>query len=380
MRIYLDISPHPFYESLVLYPPEDIDYVNISRDRFSKEYDKLSIYSKTRWFARKLASKYHYFTSLPRLRFVRQGNYDLYHSGRGVFIIGNVPYVMDFEHIASTYGMNGRIAMRPSSKFILRKLLSSTNLKFILPHSHAARKSTIALLGKDFYERIKDKVKVLYPAQVPWRENPRNLAKDKVTLLFIAASKWKFFAKGGLEVLQAFAMLKDRYDIELIVKSPVSYYIKRKFSDVTFIDQKLSRKEIISLYEKADLFVFPSYIDTWGYVLLEAMATALPIVTSNTFAIPEIVKEYENGLIINVDKYRWDKNYLHDLSKPFHRFYMLKPEIVNQLVEKISELVEDPKLYYKLSKNNLREVQSGRFSIENRNRILELLYGEAVRS
>ncbi|MFQ5881347.1 MAG: glycosyltransferase family 4 protein [Candidatus Methylomirabilales bacterium] len=50
----------------------------------------------------------------------------------------------------------------------------------------------------------------------------------------------------------------------------------------------LENRHLPSLYRSADLFVFPSYCESFGIPLLEAMASGTPIVTSNIQAMPEI--------------------------------------------------------------------------------------------
>lgn len=47
----------------------------------------------------------------------------------------------------------------------------------------------------------------------------------------------------------------------------------------------LHHDELVAYYQQADVFVFPSYLDSWGQVVLEAMACGTPvIVTENTGA------------------------------------------------------------------------------------------------
>jgi glycosyltransferase involved in cell wall biosynthesis len=51
----------------------------------------------------------------------------------------------------------------------------------------------------------------------------------------------------------------------------------------------VSNQDLISLYRNADIFVFPSILEGFGIVLIEAMACGLPIVGSNSTATPEVV-------------------------------------------------------------------------------------------
>ena len=50
----------------------------------------------------------------------------------------------------------------------------------------------------------------------------------------------------------------------------------------------IENNHLPKLYRSADLFVFPSYCESFGIPLLEAMASGTPIVTSNTQALPEV--------------------------------------------------------------------------------------------
>jgi glycosyltransferase involved in cell wall biosynthesis len=47
--------------------------------------------------------------------------------------------------------------------------------------------------------------------------------------------------------------------------------------------------QLIVLYQKCTIFVFPSTVETFGNPLVEAMACGAPIASSNTTAMPEVL-------------------------------------------------------------------------------------------
>ncbi len=52
-----------------------------------------------------------------------------------------------------------------------------------------------------------------------------------------------------------------------------------------------NRDRMINFYRNADIFCLPSHHETFGLVFLEAMASALPVVTYDSTAIPEVVPD-----------------------------------------------------------------------------------------
>jgi glycosyltransferase involved in cell wall biosynthesis len=57
---------------------------------------------------------------------------------------------------------------------------------------------------------------------------------------------------------------------------PVQAQLKQKYPHVRWLGL-LDRKQLAQVYAAADLFVFPSYADTFGLVMVEAMATGTPV-------------------------------------------------------------------------------------------------------
>ena len=80
--------------------------------------------------------------------------------------------------------------------------------------------------------------------------------------------------------------------IELI--EPSNYHSKNKSNKLYC----LPSRDIINAYLKADIFVFSSLIESFGIVVLEAMAAGLPIVAFDVLGINELVKNNYNGKLV----------------------------------------------------------------------------------
>jgi len=58
---------------------------------------------------------------------------------------------------------------------------------------------------------------------------------------------------------------------------------------------------LIDLYREADIFVLPTRAETYGLVILEAMAMGLPVLTTRVGGTGELIIDGENGYTIPVD-------------------------------------------------------------------------------
>jgi glycosyltransferase involved in cell wall biosynthesis len=114
-------------------------------------------------------------------------------------------------------------------------------------------------------------------------------------LLFVS-SLWPYKNCEGL--LRAFAAAKSELgDRQLTVVGPgrdVAYVAQLKAlaqqlgiaGDVVWVGG-VPLEETVQFYRAADVFVYPSFNETFGLPILEAMAAGCPVVTSDTSAMPE---------------------------------------------------------------------------------------------
>ncbi|WP_204502144.1 glycosyltransferase family 4 protein [Aquibacillus albus] len=116
--------------------------------------------------------------------------------------------------------------------------------------------------------------------------------------------------------------------------------------------------ELTKYYRASDVFVLPTREDIWGLVINEAMAIGLPIVSTNKcIAGLELVRDNENGFIVQVDNY-------------------------TELIERIKYVLENDVLTKNMSISSLEKIKD--YTVENMARrhidiFSEILNKEEVR-
>lgn len=102
-------------------------------------------------------------------------------------------------------------------------------------------------------------------------------------------------------LIRAFYLAKKKYQIKhkLVITGKKGWHYQKLFSEtkrlglneeVIFTDY-IPDKEMPAIYNLADLFVFPSFYEGFGLPVLEAMSCGIPVISSNTSSLPEVVGE-----------------------------------------------------------------------------------------
>jgi glycosyltransferase involved in cell wall biosynthesis len=100
-----------------------------------------------------------------------------------------------------------------------------------------------------------------------------------------------FLAVGRLAVeknVEAFLALDLPGSKVVVGDGPARDTLARRFANATFLGTRRGA-ELASIYAAADVFVFPSRTDTFGLVLLEALASGLPIAGFPVAATRDVV-------------------------------------------------------------------------------------------
>ncbi|MEK6917448.1 MAG: glycosyltransferase family 4 protein [Nanoarchaeota archaeon] len=362
IKVYLqfpwNISDSQYYKSLIENPPEGVEYKNTtSRIGMISSGKKLAWFNFLKRQIRSWTKKFGMVIVNSHLT-KTNGDFDLIHCAHCLSKNLDKPWVADFESWWQMW-ISGRDSIRGRDKVL--EILKRKECKKILTWTPAAKVE----IEKKFPE-IKNKLEVVTFA-MPFRKIKKKNKKEKV-LLFVSRY---FFHKGGLHALEVFDRItKQEKNVRAILVSDVPENIKEKYS----LNKKIqihglmsSSKIIKEIFPMADIFVYPGYSDTFGFVFVEALSFGLPIVTVEGFSRNFIVKDGETGFIIKKDA----EIEIEALGK--------KEEIIVQrMVEKTLTILKDEKLRRKMSQNCIEEVKNGKFSIKERNSKLKKIYEGAI--
>jgi glycosyltransferase involved in cell wall biosynthesis len=106
--------------------------------------------------------------------------------------------------------------------------------------------------------------------------HPRDKVGDK-TLFDLPRPVHLYVGRVAVEKnIEAFLALDLDGSKVVVGDGPLLSELRRRYPDVTFLGAK-EGEELARCYAAADVFVFPSRTDTFGLVLLEALASGLPV-------------------------------------------------------------------------------------------------------
>jgi len=123
--------------------------------------------------------------------------------------------------------------------------------------------------------------------------------------------------------------------------------------------------------KNSDILLYPSISETFGFLLLESMSFGMPVVTIKTDWTPSIEEIIIDG----------KTGYVEKLKKipSLRKIGDYERSIIEKLFKSCSKLIENPALRERMSKECLKEISQGKFSIKERNKKLAKIYGEALK-
>ncbi len=144
--------------------------------------------------------------------------------------------------------------------------------------------------------------------------------------------------------------MSARWELHLVTRDPVPE------TAGVVVHQSLANNspELISLYQRCDIFALPTLADCFSLVAMEAMSCGLPVVISRLGGIPEIVEEGRTG-------------------------YLLEPGDYPALALRLDQLVSDAALRQRMSEAGLCRAKNDFNCRVNMGRILNVMKAASSR-
>lgn len=178
------------------------------------------------------------------------------------------------------------------------------------------------------------------------------ITPDEIIILFVG---YLDTFKGIFDLLNAFNEI-NRNNIKLVMvgDGPKKDELKTLVANLNLegsviLTGKIVPSKIHEFYQSADIFVIPSHVDSGGppLVVMEAMATGLPIIGTEIGGIPEGIKDSINGFLVPN----------HDIPA---------------LSEKITILVHDKNLRKQFGNNSIKLLHEMSLTLEKKSeRLIE---------
>lgn len=293
-------------------------------------------------------------------------------------------YTACFQEAAAFNLLNIPVPRELRSLFLVH-LMKKDNFKQLMFWSNAGMKTMLDYGGVKS-KRILEKTSVIYPAIRGVSENLLHKPQaGPLKLLFSGA----FFIKGGVNVVDAFEILqKSHPDIKLVMCCDEAidfctpnvilremYLQKIKNNPGIEFRGRVPRELLLqTILPEIDIYLLPSYQEAFGFAILEAMAYRIPVISTNWFAIPEMVEHGKSGYLIDTSKYECQKLFrgtiVNTIPKGFQDY------MTESLIGYLEKLIASAELRDTMGAAGLKIAQD-KFSFSQRNSKMLEIYRNA---
>lgn len=289
----------------------------------------------------------------------------------GCLLLTNKPYCTYIENGAALFNYDPITLKNPLAQFWFLLLIRLPQCKKLIFMSDTAKKSLLAT--GQFSEATEKIIEQKSVRIYPFVKAPTNIVPKKYTgslkLLFTGV----YYAKGGRELVNAFKKLSKNYpNIFLTIVTPLHMLLPedrkniKSIPEISILDAAFDPEEMENLYRTHDIFMFPTFRDTFGLVLIEAISFGMPIIATDQYAVSEMALPGYNALIfshhplLDYDpdtKEMYGK--LYDAKTFYNALFTAEKEgkmhdIETFLFQSVSKFLDSPELLEQFSKNSLK--------------------------
>ena len=147
---------------------------------------------------------------------------------------------------------------------------------------------------------------------------------DKMRFLFVGSFSQR---KGISYLLQAFKELEnegENISLTMAGRGIMDYELVKSY-ELKCLEThvNLPLEKLVELMQESDVFVFPSICEGFGLVLIQAMATGMPLITTYNTSGPDFIEEGKDGFLIEAQDVEAIKNKV--------RYFLQNPDEVKRM-------------------------------------------------
>ncbi len=280
---------------------------------------------------------------------------------------------------AMAFSLLGLPIPKAARRVMLEHIFAKDNFIGFAFWSEAGKK-TLHDYGDVKNSTITKKAHVIYPA-VGYRIDRAVQNKIPETILFSG----DFFRKGGVHLVDAFERIQEKNKhlvLRLCCDFSIDFhtndnalrqqYIEKIKSNPRILVGRVGRDVLVNkILPETAVYVIPTYDETFGFAILEALAAGVPVIATSEFAIPEMVTNQESGWLIpysKAEKSEMMKGYVvNSIPRVFH-------QRLSEAVFDILNNLYDGRYDYQGMVAFSQSAARGKFSFSERNRKLSKLY------
>jgi len=208
--------------------------------------------------------------------------------------IYKIPYIItehDTRYLISQINFSQRIILRIIMKFSSRVITISNVLKNALMKLHKSKFTIIPNVVDTNFFII----------------NKSNFITDRKVLLHVSLlNDEQKNISGILRSVQKLRLIRKDFELKIIGEGKDLNKLKSLAANIQNNDEyfyflgNVTNNQLVKLYQQSDLFILNSNFETFGCVLIEAIACGTPVISTRCGG-PEEIITVNNGLLIDVN-------------------------------------------------------------------------------
>lgn len=211
----------------------------------------------------------------------------------------NLKVVVHF-HCDTNYMVKGKF-----SEYIFRKICNEATQIFCLNQA-----------SEKHIKSITNKIAIKVPNFIDLKHrdsNPIKITPEIKEIIFVGHV---IKSKGCMDIISVANKL-PHINFKLFGKVSEEFRAIKKPENIQYYGE-VSKEVVINQMLLSDLFLFPTYTEGFPNVILEAMASGLPIISTPVGAIPEIIED-KGGKMVDVGNVEGLLNAIKELQEPVVR-------------------------------------------------------------